>query len=162
MTIKRRELKGLRVLVVEDDPLVAMVLQDYLEELEIITVGPVSDMDTALTTAKVEAFDLALLDVNLAGALVYPVAEALSLRKIPFAFMTGQDADRLPNSYGDLPSIQKPYGFGHIERYLRTTFGIPPEQINPDPHSAQTTRSTAAASSGLFFEATAAMADDQG
>ena len=127
--LPRSDLKGLRILVVEDDALVATVLKDYLQDLEISTVGPIPDIERAMISAKIEKFDFALLDVNLRGTMVYPVAEALNLRGIPFALMTGQDAESLPHPYGGLPSIQKPYAFGHIERYLRTVFNVAPDQV---------------------------------
>ena len=125
----RTELKGLRILVVEDDALVATVLQAYLEELEISTVGPIPDVEGAMISATVEAFDFALLDVNLRRAKVYPVVETLSVRGIPFALMTGLDAECLPHPYRSMPSIQKPYAFGNIERLLRTAFKVEPDQV---------------------------------
>jgi len=125
----RTELKGLRILVVEDDALVAMVLKDYLEELEISTVGPIPDVERAMISATVEAIDFALLDVNLGGAKVYPVAETLGVRGIPFALMTGLDTESLPHPYRSMPNIQKPYAFGNIERLLKAAFNVEPDQV---------------------------------
>ena len=92
-------LTGRKVLVVEDESLVAMLLETILEDMGCIPVGPVSTVDEGVQKAENEPdLDLALLDVNVAGRQVFPVAEALARRGIPMVFSTG---------YGE--AIQKPF-----------------------------------------------------
>ena len=79
----------LRVLLVEDESMVALLLEDMLTELHHEVVGPVARLDKALEIAQWQALDVALLDVNLNGEEIYPVAEALAVREIPFVFVTG-------------------------------------------------------------------------
>ncbi len=104
-----RGASGLRVLVVEDEHLVALLLEDMLAELGHTVVGPVGRLDKALETVQLEAFDVAILDVNINGGDVYPIAEALAARDIPFVFSTGYDKKSLPASYSDRPALQKPF-----------------------------------------------------
>lgn len=89
-------LEGKQVLVVEDELLIALLIVDMLAEEGCGVVGPFSTVESALDAAQTERFDLALLDVNLAGEKVFPVAEALSARKIPFMFLTGYGDTAIP------------------------------------------------------------------
>lgn len=100
---------GPRLLVVEDEPLVAMMLEDVLGEAGYAVVGPIAQLDEALAAARAETVDLALLDVNLMGKHVYPVAAVLAERGIPFLFMTGYSDASLPADYAVRPSVSKPY-----------------------------------------------------
>jgi CheY-like chemotaxis protein len=104
-----RRASGLRVLVVEDENLIALLLEDMLAELGHTVVGPVARLDKALETARREAFDVAILDVSINGGDVYPIAEALAARDIPFVFSTGYDKKSLPAPYSDRPALQKPF-----------------------------------------------------
>jgi len=99
---------GLRVLLVEDEIMVALLLEDMLAELGHTVMGPVARLDKALGMAQPEAFDL-FLDVNLDGEQVYPVAEVLAARGIPFVFVTGYGREGLRPPYGDRPTLQKPF-----------------------------------------------------
>jgi CheY-like chemotaxis protein len=100
---------GLRVLLVEDEIMVALLLEDMLAELGHEIVGPVARLDKALAMARRQVVDVALLDVNLNGEEIYPVAEALAARKIPFAFVTGHGLGALRAPYRDRPTLQKPF-----------------------------------------------------
>jgi CheY-like chemotaxis protein len=100
---------GLRVLLVEDESMVALLLEDMLAELGHEVVGPVARLDKALEMAQRQALDVALLDVNLDGREIYPVAEALAAREIPFVFVTGYGRGALPAPYRDRPTLQKPF-----------------------------------------------------
>jgi CheY-like chemotaxis protein len=100
---------GLRVLLVEDEIMVALLLEDMLGELGHTVVGPVARLDKALEMARSEKFHLAFLDVNLDGEQVYPVAEALAARGIPFVFVTGYGREGLRAPFGDRPTLQKPF-----------------------------------------------------
>jgi CheY-like chemotaxis protein len=101
--------EGIKVLVVEDEFLVASLLQNMLEAAGCLVVGPVPRLREALAAAEREHCDVAILDVNLAGERIDPVAAALSARDIPFVFVTGYNADFLPNGYGVRPRLCKPF-----------------------------------------------------
>jgi CheY-like chemotaxis protein len=107
---------GLRVLLVEDEIMVALLLEDMLAEFGHTVVGPVARLDKALEMARKEAFDLAFLDVNLNGEQVYPVAEALAARGIPFVFVTGYGRAGLRAPYGDCLTLQKPFRRHDLQR----------------------------------------------
>jgi PAS domain S-box-containing protein len=102
-----------RVLVVEDEPLVAMMIGDMLTELGFQVIGPISMASEALTAAREKHFDAAVLDINLGDGPVYTVAEILAVRGVPFAFITGYDADTVDARFIGVPILQKP-----IERDL--------------------------------------------
>jgi CheY-like chemotaxis protein len=104
-------LAGKRVLIVEDETLVAMLLEDMIAELGGSVVGPASRLDRALQIARDPsvAIDVALLDVNLAGEDAFPVAAALAERGVPFAFSTGYGGDRLPQRWSGRPALNKPF-----------------------------------------------------
>jgi CheY-like chemotaxis protein len=107
---------GLRVLLVEDENLVAMLLEDMLAELGHSVVGPVARLKKALEMAQRKAIDLAILDVNINGEQAYPVAEALAARGIPFVFSTGYGKRGLPLQYRDHPTLQKPFQQQDLEK----------------------------------------------
>jgi two-component sensor histidine kinase/HAMP domain-containing protein/putative methionine-R-sulfoxide reductase with GAF domain len=99
---------GNRILVVEDEPLVAMNLSKSLVELGFQVVGPYSTLAKAATAAVEMEVDAALLDVNLSGKAVYPVADILASKNVPFAFITGYSTEALPGKYAHAPVLQKP------------------------------------------------------
>jgi DNA-binding response OmpR family regulator len=99
---------GNRVLVVEDEPLVGMNLSKSLTELGFDVVGPYSTLAQAAEAAVEEEIDAALLDVNLSGDAVYPVADILASKSVPFAFITGYATDTLSGKYANFPVLQKP------------------------------------------------------
>ena len=112
------EFGPLRVLVVEDEPVVAMCLEDILDALGCIPVGPASRLSEGLALAENEALDAAILDINLAGERSTPIAEALRARGVPFAFASGYGTT--PDGFaGGAPLIEKPYGERAIEAALR-------------------------------------------
>jgi CheY-like chemotaxis protein len=101
-------LKGKRILVVEDEALIAVMVEDMLAELGSIVVGPAASIETALALAKSEAIDAAVLDVNVRGERIDPVADALFARGVPVLFATGYGEVRL--SCGARATvIDKPY-----------------------------------------------------
>jgi len=99
---------GNRILVVEDEPLVAMNLSTSLVELGFHVIGPYSTLAKAAAAAVEIELDAALLDVNLSGKAVYPVADILASKNVPFAFITGYGTEALPNKYANVPVLQKP------------------------------------------------------
>jgi CheY-like chemotaxis protein len=112
-------LAGRRVLVVEDEALVTMLLQDTLEEIGCEIAGLASRFGDALEKATALAFDAAILDVNLNGQQTFPIAEALRTRGLPFVFATGYGAGSLPASMQQVPVLQKPFQQRDLENALR-------------------------------------------
>jgi DNA-binding NtrC family response regulator len=102
-------LMGLRVMLVEDEMLVSLMVEEVLVDVGCIMVGPFSRVDQALLAAQNEAVDIAVLDVNVAGVKVYPVAEALAARKIPFLFLTGYGREAVPKEHPDWAFCSKPF-----------------------------------------------------
>ena len=112
-------LRDRRILVVEDEYLIAMSLQDALETAGSIVVGPAPSVDKALQTIDSEShIDAAVLDVNLGGALAYPVADLLVARNIPFVFTSGYEDNALRSRYSGVKNCPKPYLFQAIEEAL--------------------------------------------
>jgi CheY-like chemotaxis protein len=103
-------LHGRRILVIEDDYLVAIVLGDLLEEAGAQVIGPIGEIDEAVTFIKDNstAFDSAVLDVNLHGRKSYPIADALVAQHICFVFTTGYGAEALDEAYRCYPRCEKP------------------------------------------------------
>jgi CheY-like chemotaxis protein len=99
----------LRVLVVEDEMLVAMNIEDMLLDLGHEVAGLASRLEPALQLAAEGTFDLAMLDVNLAGQPSFPVADVLIGRGIPFLFATGYGVKGIAEAYRDRPVLQKPF-----------------------------------------------------
>ena len=117
-------LSGLRVLVVEDEAMVAMLLEDMLAELDLRVAAVAGSVAQALAVLVSErpAFDLALLDVNLRGSTVYPVADRLLALGIPFAFCSGYGAAGVADAYGHLPVIGKPFDVRLLGEALVATY----------------------------------------
>lgn len=107
-----------RILVVEDEMLIGMLLEDMLTDMGHVVVGIVPRVNEALTAVQKEGFDLAILDVHLNGQAVFPVAEALIERGIPFVFSTGYGERGLPDQYRGRPILQKPFAKDDLEKTL--------------------------------------------
>jgi PAS domain S-box-containing protein len=104
---------GCRVLLVEDEALVAMMIQECLSESGHSVIGPVSRAADALRAAKEVDYDAAILDINLGDGMAYPVADIVAARGIPFVFVTGYEADTIEERFSHVPILQKP-----IERQM--------------------------------------------
>jgi two-component SAPR family response regulator len=111
--------KGTGWLIVEDEGLVAMLIEDAIAELGLDAVGPVARVSVALELLKSHNPEGAILDVNLAGEAVYPVAAVLAERNIPFVFITGYGKSGLSSSFADRPVLQKPFMTAQIQRMVR-------------------------------------------
>lgn len=98
-----------RILVVEDEPIIALDIASGLEEAGAEVVGPASSAAEALATIESEKVDAALLDGNLRGRPVDEIAAALTHRKIPFLFVTGYGRDSLPREFGHVTVLTKPF-----------------------------------------------------
>lgn len=102
-------LAGLRVLVVEDEMLVSLLIEDMLAEEQCVVVGPFDRVSDALAAATCESIDLAVLDVNIGGMKVYPVAEILAARRIPFLFLSGYGRQAIPSDRPGWRVCSKPF-----------------------------------------------------
>jgi DNA-binding NtrC family response regulator len=98
-----------RILVVEDEAMISMLLEDMVLDCGGELVGPVARFDDALKLAHQAEFGVAVLDLNLNGTLSYPIAEVIRERGIPVIFATGYGTDGLPGRFGDCPTLQKPF-----------------------------------------------------
>jgi CheY-like chemotaxis protein len=113
------KLRGWRILVLEDETLVAMEIQEILQSTGCEVVGPASRVEEALDLLEVEAVDAALLDVNVAGEMSFPVARALAMKGVPFAFVTGYAGEHcLPDHLQNRPMIAKPFDSSGLARVI--------------------------------------------
>lgn len=103
-----------RILVVEDEVLVALEIMANLEAEGAVPVGPCSSVAEALRTVETDQLDAALLDANLRGATVEQIAAALTRRNVPFAFVTGYARESLPRAFASAPVISKPFIVGQL------------------------------------------------
>ena len=108
-----------RVLIVEDEPLIAMMLEDFLDVLGKQAVATVDGVAAALDAVAAGGIDAAILDVNLRGGeQSTPIAEALAARAIPFVFATGGNGDGVDERFRDRPRLQKPFTMDGVEKAL--------------------------------------------
>ncbi len=107
-----------RVLIVEDEVLVAMLLEDLLSEMGHRVVACVARVDEAMKFADQAEIDFAILDINLDGVKSFPVAAILRQRGIPFVFATGYGTAGLANEFSNELALQKPYDPGELERAI--------------------------------------------
>lgn len=110
-----------RVLLVEDEMMVAMGMEMALSDAGYEVVGPVGNFDDAENAASREAIDVAVLDVNLRGRDVFPIADILTSRGIRFAFLTGYDRASLPPRFLSFPLLPKPF---RAEQLLATVASL--------------------------------------
>jgi CheY-like chemotaxis protein len=103
-----KALSGRRILVVEDEALVAAMITDMLEELRVTVVGPAGSLLVGLPLAEAAQIDGAILDVNLRGETIDPIALSLRARRIPFVFATGYGSGP-HKGFEDVPVVDKPY-----------------------------------------------------
>jgi CheY-like chemotaxis protein len=109
---------GKRVLVVEDEPMIRLLLDDMLTELGYSMTAEAGRLDEALTVAKQAEFDLAILDVNLNGQPVTPVVDVLVERRVPFVFVSGYARRGIPEGHSKTPLLQKPFQAEGLARAL--------------------------------------------
>jgi CheY-like chemotaxis protein len=116
--------------VVEDETLIRMMIVEMLEELGHTVTNEAARLDQAISLARSADFDLALLDVNLGGQLVTPVAEIIELRKLPIIFSTGYAADAIPVSFRERALIRKPFGPESLETIIKLTMAGASEALS--------------------------------
>ena len=109
--------RPLRVILVEDEALIAMIIEEMIGDLGCTVVGPAATIDEALAIVGAEA-DCALLDINLRGAPSWPIADALKARGIPFAFVSGYGQGGLDPKYRGETVLAKPIDTTHLEAWL--------------------------------------------
>lgn len=122
------DLQGRRVLIVEDEPLVATDLEEQLTSAGAVIVGPAASIDRALHLIAESTFDVALLDGNLGGHGVEEIAAALTRKNIPFAFATGYGPEGLPESFRDARVLRKPFS---EEQVISTVAGLLADRQDP-------------------------------
>jgi DNA-binding response OmpR family regulator len=97
------------VLIVEDEAMISMLLEDMIHDLGFEVVGPAAKIDDARALALQADVDLAILDISICGSAVYPIADVLRSRGIPFIFATGYDFRALPREFEGSPILSKPF-----------------------------------------------------
>jgi CheY-like chemotaxis protein len=109
---------GGSVFLVEDEVMIRMMVADMLEELGYSVVAEAGEISEAIRLAQSAQFDLAILDVNVNGKVISPVAELIDSRNIPFVFATGYGSSGLPEEYRDRPALQKPFQVETLGRMI--------------------------------------------
>ncbi len=113
--------KKYRILIVEDEPFIALTLEDMLDELGFGLAGTVSQVSDALEMIGREPVDCALLDVNLGAEKIDPVADLLAAKACPFIFTTGYGRSGIPNAHAGRPVLQKPFRMDDLADTLKAT-----------------------------------------
>ncbi len=126
-------LAGSRLLLVEDEAMVAMMIEDQLTALGCVVVSVVASVSAGLAAIdrKASALDAAVLDVNLGNEKVYPVAERLKERGIPFIFSTGYGLAGIAPGFSGIPAIAKPFGSKALEATLVSALSAAPDKDAP-------------------------------
>lgn len=112
-----------RVLVVEDEALIGMLIEDMLGDIGCKCVDVAPSVEAALEALKSAAPDFAMLDINLNGKRSFPVADVLLTRKIPFVFLSGYGSRGLDEAYAGARILQKPFQLGDLETALEDVLG---------------------------------------
>jgi CheY-like chemotaxis protein len=117
------EATGKSFLLVEDEALIRMMLADMLEELGHRVTAEAGSLAEALSLARDAAFDIAILDINLAGSVSVPAAEVIAERGIPFLFASGYSEAGVPRALGDRPMLRKPFQLKELQGAIRALLG---------------------------------------
>ncbi len=118
-----------RVLFVEDEAMVSILIEDMLLDLGVEVVGPASKLDEALALARHAEVEAAVLDINIGGQLTYSVADVLRGRDIPVIFATGYGASALPDRFRDTLTLHKPFDRSSFEQALKAALATSPCKI---------------------------------
>ncbi len=117
-------LSGKKVLIVEDETLISMLFEDILADLGCEVVGPAMNVKQATDLATNADIDLAVLDVNLAGDPIFPVAEILAGRGVPIIFSSGYGNSALPSSWQSRPTLPKPFTAEEVVAALERSISV--------------------------------------
>ncbi|AFL49823.1 DNA-binding response OmpR family regulator [Sinorhizobium fredii] len=109
-----------RVFVVEDEFLVALQIEDDLIAAGYLVVGPFTSLSTSIAASRAERFDVATLDLNLRGELVYPLVDELLERRVPVLLLTGYAVSDLPERFRSLPRLTKPFDGSELISRVRS------------------------------------------
>ena len=123
---KGESLNGLRLLVVEDEYFIARDIETVLTAGGAEVIGPVGRLDAAMNAVRSEHIDGAVLDIDLHGEAIYPVAEELARRKIPLLFVTGYEEAEIPKAFRHVTCVEKPFGPKRLGEALAKAFGRRP------------------------------------
>jgi len=115
---------SLSILVVEDEPLIAMMLEDFLDSLGHKVHATCESVGEAVKAVDSGGFELAILDVNLKGENVWPVASRLREKKVPFILATGGHVDPPPAEFSTVPVIEKPYTIDRVSPAIHAAFAL--------------------------------------
>jgi CheY-like chemotaxis protein len=124
MTDEGKTVAGKRVLVVEDEMMIRMLLEGMLTDLGHTVAAEAGGIEEAVALAKKGAFDVAVLDVNLNGHPVTPVAEILLERGVPFIFASGYGQRGVPEAYRAIPTLQKPFQTDALAQAIETAVSL--------------------------------------
>ncbi|PZA12012.1 response regulator [Rhodopseudomonas palustris] len=116
---------GGSVFLVEDEAMIRMMVVDMLEELGFSVAAETGEINEALQLAEATDFDIAILDVNVNGKVISPVADLLKARNRPFIFATGYGTQGVPEDYRDRPALQKPFQIESLKQLLDATLRRP-------------------------------------
>nr|WP_272873183.1 response regulator [Sphingomonas arenae] len=116
--MQREVSEGRNILVVEDEPLIAMMLEDFLETLGHRIHASCDNVSAALGACESGGFDVAILDVNLKGEAVWPVAKRLQEKGVPFVIASGGHVEPPPAEFASVPMLEKPYTIDRITPVL--------------------------------------------
>ncbi len=114
-----------RVLILEDEPLIAMLVEDWLTELGYEPIGPCGAVGEALELVRSQDLEAAILDISVRNDTSYPVADLLKSRTVPFAFATGRNGDAMPARFEGTPMLTKPYDFQTMRAVLKALLEKP-------------------------------------
>jgi CheY-like chemotaxis protein len=131
---------SLKVLLVEDEGMVAALIEDMLSDLGHQVVAAAARVATAMQIAKTAAFDLAIIDINLNGEPSYPLADVLTERNIPFVFATGYGSQGLSPKFAAIPTLQKPFVSAELQNVLTRLQYAAHHDTPPPPHEPAETR----------------------
>jgi CheY-like chemotaxis protein len=120
-----------RILIVEDEVIIAMMIEDFLVELGWVVLGPAARREQALAMVRDADIDAALLDVNLNGGDSFAVADILSQRHIPFVFATGYGSAGVADRFQGVPTLTKPFARDKLDRALRQAMAGVPSSPKP-------------------------------
>jgi CheY-like chemotaxis protein len=128
---------GNRLLLVEDEILVAMMMRDVLTEFGFTVIGPFPRVSEAMVAAVHDDIDAGIIDVNLGGEFVYPVADVLVARKIPFVFITGYGVESIDGRFGQVPIIKKPVQRQVLQKIFTPASCEEPARFSKGRHGAE-------------------------